>query len=99
MRSERVSMITPQKAVESAVKYLVEVIGEVEHPQHFTVEKISKSEDNQVWTVVLGYERQGADANSLSVLLGNTPRRYKIIEVDADTGDGITFNTYDPNKN
>lgn len=91
--------ITPQKAVEAAVKYLIEVVGEIEKPHQFTVEKISLSEDKKIWTVVLGYERQGTEANSLSVLLGNTPRRYKAITVSTDTGDGISLEPFDFNKN
>lgn len=91
-------MITPQKAVESAVKYLIETIGEIEHPQHFTVEKISQSKDKKTWVVALGYERQGTEPNSLSVLLGNNPRRYKIIEIEAETGNGISLDTFNPNK-
>lgn len=91
-------MITPQKAVESAVKYLVEIIGELEQPTHFTVEKLSISPDKTLWTVVLGYEPKSNDASSLSVLLGNNPRRYKIIEIDAISGDGISLNTFNPSK-
>lgn len=92
-------MISPQKAVEAAVRYMVEVIGEVEQPEHFTVEKISISADKKIWTIVLGYERKGTEANSLSVLLGNNPRRYKIMDIDAETGEGLSFETYQPNKN
>jgi hypothetical protein len=91
-------MITPQKAVEAAVKYLVEIIGDVEKPQNFTIVKISLSQDKNKWTIVLGYERQGTEANSLSVLLGNNPRQYKIIELDAETGNAITFETYNSSK-
>jgi hypothetical protein len=93
-------MITPQtqKAVESAVKYLIEIIGDVEKPQNFTIEKISLSQDKKVWTIVLGYERQGTEANSLSVLLGNNLRQYKVIELDADTGDAMSLETYSPGK-
>lgn len=91
--------LTAQKAVEAALRYLVEVVGELEKPQHFTLEKISISRDKKTWSVTLGYERQGTEANSLSVLLGNNPKRYKTVEVDAETGDGISLNPYNPDKN
>jgi hypothetical protein len=91
--------ITPQKAVVSAVTYLVGVLGEIEKPQQFSVEKVSISKDKKIWTVVLGYERQGTEPNSLSVLLGNNPRRYKTIELDAETGEGISLSTFNPDKN
>jgi len=87
-------MKTPQEAVTSAMQYLVSVVGEIEKPQNFTIESISLSKDKKVWKIVLGYERQGTEANSLSVLLGNNPRRYKTIEIDAESGEGISFETY-----
>jgi hypothetical protein len=97
-KSKGYKMITPPEAVTAAVKYLISVIGEVEHPQNFTIEKISTSKDKKKWTVVIGYDRQGTEANSLSVLLGNNPRRFKAIELDATTGDGISLTTFNPDK-
>lgn len=92
-------MITPQEAVESAVTYLVGIVGKLEQPQNFTVEKLTLSSDKKVWTVVLGYDRKAAEANNLSVLLGNNPRQFKLIEIDADTKEGLSFDTFNPNKN
>lgn len=98
MAEEKKLKLTPQKAVEAAVKYLAEVVGGLEQPKHLSVEKISISRDRKTWTVVLAYDREGVDSTSLSVLLGNSPRKYRTIDIEDETGDGISMDIYNPNK-
>lgn len=82
-------MITVKQAADAASKYLAELAA-VNPEFPITIEEVSRSADGEHWSITLGYAPKAmASGASWSAMLGS--REYKIIEVDAKTGDMISM--------
>ena len=88
-------MIVAKEAVQKAIEYLFDVVGEIDHPTNVMLEGLRKAE-NEEWIVDVSYERSGVNQpSSLDVLLGKNVRQYKEIRLDSD-GNGISLGTVKP---
>lgn len=80
-------MITPQEAVDAAVKYFLDVSKAVlTIDPGIALEEIEKSADNQYWDIVLSH--RGPSATSLvAIYQGGDSRIRKIFKVNATNGE------------
>lgn len=91
--------IDVKEAVKKALAY-VRGLYEGENLPNLRLEEVEFSEDAPRWLVTIGYtaSERDVESNSFITALGSTtrPRRdYKIIEVDAHTGQALSMKIRD----
>jgi hypothetical protein len=82
--------------VDMAVKIAVEYFSSFFQHQflNLAVEEIEKSDDDRYWLITLGYTMPRG-ALPLSALGANAPRSYKLIKINAETGEPISMKIRD----
>lgn len=85
-------MIESKKAVEVAMQYAKDHIGEENLP-HLLLEELEYDESSNVWKVVIGYDSHIQTKKIGSPLMGlgsstetEKKREYKTLEIDGATG-------------
>ncbi len=84
-------MISAKDALQEALRYMNELLQETEQPTNMTLDKITSTSNNG-WIVVISYNRNNIDPNSLAALFNNNVRSAKEIEIDS-TGKAISMET------
>jgi hypothetical protein len=82
MREERRKPLTAKEASEVSVKFLAELKNLAKYD--ISLEEIELSEDKSCWLVTLGYPPSGLE----------TEREYKIVKVDAQTGEVLAIKIF-----
>jgi hypothetical protein len=82
--SEVTVPIDAKQAAVAARKYLVDLVGGV--PYNLTLEEVERSSDGRKWLVTLGYVEN----------LYLNKKSYKLITIDAHTGDVTSMKIYAP---
>jgi hypothetical protein len=77
-------MVEPKKAVENALRYFTVVTG---ISNGISLEELERSSDKKYWLVTIGYMDTAGEVNSLNALLGKLEKKYKIVKVNAESGE------------
>lgn len=76
-------MIDAKEAVKIAKSYFLDLFND-QLLTNIQLEEVERTEDGKFWRVTIGYDR--GSENQLRSILGETPRYYKVVTVDAFTG-------------
>ena len=78
-------MIAVKEAVKIAMKFVMDLY-ENYTPPDLLLEEVRLSDDEKHWLITIGFSR-----NALSSFVGkdDVPRAYKLIKIDAETGEPI----------
>lgn len=84
-------MINAKEALQVALKYINELLGETEQPTNMVLDKITSTSDDG-WIVVISYTRGNIDPNSITALFNNNIRCAKEIEINKN-GKAVSMET------
>jgi hypothetical protein len=76
-----------KKAVELARVYLSDILQIA--TSQVLLEEVELSDGQQYWLITLSYPRP--DASAVSLLTGQSNRAYKIVKLQADTGELVSI--------
>lgn len=85
-------MLEPREAVQKAMQYVKDLIGQDNMP-NLLLEELEYDEANNTWKIVVGYDSHlQTQRRSGNALTGGTvetekKREYKLIEISGDTGE------------
>ena len=79
-----------KQAVSIALKYSQSLLQDA---ANLALEEVELTEDQRYWLVTVGFTRPSERTNIKSILGGAEPatRYYKIIKIDATTGDAVSM--------
>ena len=75
-------MIKAKDALQAALEYINDLLGDTEQPTNMALDKITSTSKNG-WIVVISYTRSNLDPNSIAALFNNNIRCAKEIEIDS----------------
>ena len=88
-------MIDVKQAVKKAAEQLVVVL--TDRPiANVEVEEIERTDDERYWLVTMGYTDNPIDSVISSIARDGRNRRYKVLKIDAATGEFVSMKMREP---
>ena len=84
---------TPTVDVKTAVRIAAAYFDQLIQRRYsdLGVEEVEKTDDDRFWLVTVGYTVASADLSPLAALHNHSTREYKIIKVDAQSGEAVSM--------
>lgn len=77
-------MVDARDAVKIAKSYFFDLFND-QSPINVQLEEVERTDDGRFWRITIGYDRS-SEAKDLRSILGQIPRYYKVVTIDAATG-------------
>jgi hypothetical protein len=77
-------VIDAKQAVKIARQYFQELFAD-QPLVNIQLEEVERTDEGKFWRVTIGFDRQGP--GDLRTILGQVPRYYKVVTIDAITGE------------
>ena len=81
-------MIGVKEAVNKAIDFVQDLYGDT--AAALSLEEVELTDDGRYWLITVGFVRPQLD-NPLRVFAGGAARAYKVIKVDAQTGEPLSM--------
>lgn len=84
---------TPTVDVKTAVRIATSYFDQLiqRHYSELAVEEVEKTDDDRFWLVTVGYNVVSSDRGTFASFQGAPNREYKIVKVDAQSGEPISM--------